>query len=92
MKLIVKKQREMVAEAEVVFQQSLPVVLDIDGVTSAVVSPLSSPKLGIRRLTASVSGGLSTSPVVSSKVSDMFKCCVFLFFVKRELGSEINRV
>lgn len=63
MKLIVKKQREMVAEAEVVFQQSLPVVLDIDGVTSAVVSPLSSPKLGIRRPTASVSGGLSTSPV-----------------------------
>ncbi|CAF2113567.1 hypothetical protein YC2023_103090 [Brassica napus] len=53
----------MVAEAEVVFQQSLPVVLDIDGVTSAVVSPLSSPKLGIRRSAASVSGGLSTSPV-----------------------------
>ncbi|KAG2260916.1 hypothetical protein Bca52824_080210 [Brassica carinata] len=51
----------MVAEAEVVFQQSLPVVLDIDGVSSAVISPLSSPKLGI--LAASVSGGLSTSPV-----------------------------
>ncbi|KAJ0246434.1 protein phosphatase 2C 49 [Hirschfeldia incana] len=53
----------MVAEAEVVFQQSLPVVLDIDGVSPAVISPLSSPKLGIRRSTASVSGGLSTSPV-----------------------------
>ncbi|CAF1843051.1 unnamed protein product [Brassica napus] len=53
----------MVAEAEVVFQQSLPVVLDIDGVSSAVISPLSSPKLGIRRSTASVPGGLSTSPV-----------------------------
>ena len=91
MKLIVKKQREMVAEAEVVFQQSLPVVLDIDGVTSTVVSPLSSPKLGIRRSAASVSGGLSTSPVVSSKLSDM----CFFFFEKRELkklGSEINRL
>ncbi|KAJ4896410.1 putative protein phosphatase 2C 49 [Raphanus sativus] len=53
----------MVAEAEVVFQQSLPVVLDIDGVSPAVISPLSSPKLGVRRSTASVSGGLSTSPV-----------------------------
>lgn len=69
MKLIVKKQkqREMVAEAEVVFQQSLPVVLDIDGVSPAVISPLSSPKLGVRRSTASVSGGLSTSPVVCTK-------------------------
>ncbi|CAH8323613.1 unnamed protein product [Eruca vesicaria subsp. sativa] len=53
----------MVAEAEVVFQQSLPAVLDIDGVSSAVISPLSSPKLGILRSAASVSAGLSTSPV-----------------------------
>ncbi|KAG2325388.1 hypothetical protein Bca4012_039882 [Brassica carinata] len=60
----------MVAEAEVVFQQSLPVVLDIDGVSSAVISPLSSPKLGIRRSTASVSGGLSSSPVVGLKQED----------------------
>ncbi|CAN7056332.1 unnamed protein product [Brassica rapa subsp. trilocularis] len=60
----------MVAEAEVVFRQSLPVVLDIDGVSSAVISPLSSPKLGIRRSTASVSGGLSTSPVGLKKEDD----------------------
>ncbi|KAF8080904.1 hypothetical protein N665_0915s0004 [Sinapis alba] len=51
------------AEAEVVFQQSLPLVLDIDGVSSAVISPLSSPKLGIRRSAAAVSVGLSSSPV-----------------------------
>ncbi|KAJ0254962.1 protein phosphatase 2C 49 [Hirschfeldia incana] len=60
----------MVAEAEVVFQQSLPLVLDIDGVTSAVISPLSSPKFGIRRSAASVSGGLSTSPMVGVKQED----------------------
>ncbi|CAG7905164.1 unnamed protein product [Brassica rapa] len=50
----------MVAEAEVVFRQ----------ISSAVISPLSSPKLGIRRSTASVSGGLSTSPVVSINLSE----------------------
>ena len=67
----------MVAEAEVVFRQSLPVVLDIDVVSSAVISPLSSPKLGIRRSTASVSGGLSTSPVVSINLSDKLKIMFF---------------
>ncbi|VVB03584.1 unnamed protein product [Arabis nemorensis] len=62
----------MVAEAEVMFQQSLPVVLDvqlfgpptgvkdIDGV-SAVKSTVSSPNLGIRRPAASVSADISTS-------------------------------
>jgi protein phosphatase 2C family protein 2/3 len=56
----------MVAEAEVVFQQSLPAVLEIelfDGVSSAVKSPVSSPKLGFTQSTASVSGSLTTSPV-----------------------------
>ena len=76
----------MVAEAEVVFQQSLPVVLDFDGVSSAVISPLSSPKLGIRRSTASIPGGLSTSPVVSINLSDMLNIMFFLFVL-----SEINR-
>lgn len=58
--LIVKKETQMVAEAEVVFQQSLPAALEIelfDGVSSAVKSPVSSPKLGFSQLT--------TSPVVS---------------------------
>ncbi|KAL1216221.1 putative protein phosphatase 2C 49 [Cardamine amara subsp. amara] len=65
----------MVAEAEVVFQQSLPVVLEVelfDGVSSAVKSPVSSPKLGIRRSAASVSGGLATSPV-GLKQADLFR-------------------
>lgn len=68
------------AEAEVVFQQSLPVVLDvqlfgvddIDGVSSAVKSPDSSMRISA----ASVSGGLSTSPVVS-----LFKVWIFSFWV-----------
>ncbi|XP_010468973.1 PREDICTED: probable protein phosphatase 2C 49 isoform X1 [Camelina sativa] len=54
----------MVAEAEVVFQHSLPAVLEIelfDRVSSAVKSPVSSPKLGF---TQSVSASLSTSPLV----------------------------
>ncbi|XP_010518408.1 PREDICTED: probable protein phosphatase 2C 49 [Camelina sativa] len=62
----------MVAEAEILFKQGLPVVLDvklfgaptgvqdIDGV-STVKSPVSSPILGIRRPAASVSADLSTS-------------------------------
>ncbi|KAG7566688.1 PPM-type phosphatase domain [Arabidopsis suecica] len=59
----------MVAEAEVVFQQSLPAVLEIelfDGVSSAVKSPVSSPKLGFCQSTASVSSSLTTSPVADS--------------------------
>ncbi|XP_010544943.1 PREDICTED: probable protein phosphatase 2C 49 isoform X1 [Tarenaya hassleriana] len=62
----------MVAEAEVVFQQSLP-VLDVqlfDG-CAAVKSPVSSPKLGMRRSAASVSADLSTSPV-GLRVADPF--------------------
>ncbi|CAL9237253.1 unnamed protein product [Arabidopsis halleri] len=62
----------MVAEAEVMFKQSLPVVLDaklfgpptgvtdIDVVSTAKL-PVSSPKMGIRRPAASVSADLSTS-------------------------------
>ncbi|CAN8253928.1 unnamed protein product [Cochlearia groenlandica] len=53
----------MVAEAEVLYQQSLPVVLDLDGVSSAVKSPLSSPKLGLHRSATAVFGDLSTSTV-----------------------------
>ncbi|KAJ4905200.1 putative protein phosphatase 2C 49 [Raphanus sativus] len=88
----------MVAEAEVVFQQSLPLVLDIDGVSSAVISPLSSPKLGIRRSPASVSGGLSTSPVlVSLNLSDMVysrRMCSILVsrFMFRPYGQEATLI
>lgn len=63
----------MVAEAEIMFKQSLPVVLDVKlfgaptGVTDidAVKSPVSSPNLGIRRPAASISADLSTSLSVS---------------------------
>lgn len=82
----------MVAEAEVMFKQSLPVVLDvqlfgtptdvrdIDGV-SAVKSQVSSPNLGIRHPAASVSADSSTSLSVSfsDKKLDFFVpvFCVF---------------
>lgn len=73
----------MVAEAEVMFQQSLPVVLDVQlfgaptGVTGidGVKPPVPSPNLGIRRPAASVSADLSTS--LSVRVSDQR---FFLFF------------
>uniref|UniRef100_A0A1J3IP99 protein-serine/threonine phosphatase n=1 Tax=Noccaea caerulescens TaxID=107243 RepID=A0A1J3IP99_NOCCA len=69
----------MVAEAEVMFQQSLPVVLDVElfgaptGVTDfdGVKSPVPSPNLGLRRPAASVSADLSTS-LSGLKSSDSF--------------------
>lgn len=73
----------MVAEAEVVFQQSLPAVLEIelfDGVSSAVKSPVSSPKLGFCQSTASVSSSLTTSPVVRIVPPNFPTCLKFSFF------------
>lgn len=69
----------MVAEAEVVFQQSLPVVLDVQLFGVEDIDEVSSAVKSQGRSAASVSGGLSTSPVVSCYAPNLRHVKVWIF-------------